>query len=487
MRAGARPLLYAVGMSLRTRLFLGVGGLVALLVGVQWWWARGLAAALSKEVGDLAVLVGHSMMSSFHFAVPEQECPEGKTCKSRVVIHQLEARPGESRQAHVVAVGPEAEKLIEETKLDIKLRVETEPAEPAGDKKFFVFGAPKGKRVLTVKGPGSEVQRVPIPDEGFSDKIERFQKQMLWGTAGLLGLGFLLAAVVAHRVSAPLSRLAGAARQVGEGSLGAQVSARAAGEVGEAIQAFNRMSSQLATLDAKNRELRAAKHLGEIGEIARGLAHALRNPLHALGLSVEELAAQGEGGAQDLAEAARRQIRRIDQSIRSFLALASQGGGAATTVEVGGLVEDVVLEAIQDSRGRVRIGVDMAEDLPPLVAVEPELRAVLQALLVNAVEASPEGGDVGLRVERAAGERIRITIDDEGPGVPEEIRARLFTPHLTTKANGSGMGLFLAHRIATNRYGGRLELVPRSVGKGGTSAVLELGPRRPEEGDDADA
>jgi signal transduction histidine kinase len=474
-------------MALRTRLFLGVGGLVALLVGAQWWWARGLASALSKEIGNVAVLVGHSMMSGmsgFQLSAPEEECPEGKTCAKRVVVHRVDAKTGETREERVVAVGPEAEKVIQETKLDVSLRVEDAPGKEAGEAKFFVFGAPHGKRVLTVSGPGTEVQRIPIPDEGFADQVAQFQKRMLLGSAGLLGLGILLAAFVAHRVSAPLSRLAGAARQVGEGSFGAQVAAKAPGEVGEAIQAFNRMSSQLAALDAKNRELRAARHLGEIGEIARGLAHALRNPLHALGLSVEELASQGDGKSEGLADSARRQIRRIDQSIRSFLALASQGGGAAAPVAVGELVQDVALEAIQDSRGKVRITVEAGDDLPPLEAVEPELRAVLQALLVNAVEASPEGGAVEISVDRAGDERVRITIDDEGPGLPEEIRARLFTPHLTTKANGSGMGLFLAHRIATTRYGGRLELEPRTAG--GTSAVLEIGPRRPEEGAESD-
>jgi nitrogen-specific signal transduction histidine kinase len=65
-----------------------------------------------------------------------------------------------------------------------------------------------------------------------------------------------------------------------------------------------------------------------------------------------------------------------------------------------------------------------------------------------------------------------LEVDDEGPGLPPEIRQRLFTPHLSTKANGSGMGLFLAHRIAGNRYGGRLELL--DLEPTGTRAVLEL-------------
>jgi signal transduction histidine kinase len=237
------------------------------------------------------------------------------------------------------------------------------------------------------------------------------------------------------------------------------------------------MSSQLAELDQRARSLQERQHLGEIGEISRGLAHTLRNPLNALGLSVEELASGGSESGE-LAESARRQIRRIDQGIRSFLVLASQGGGAVAEVDAAGMVQDVALEALQDSPGRVRLDLEGVESPRPLEAVEPELRAVVQALLVNACEASPEGGRVAVRLAEAGEGRLRLEIEDEGPGIPPEVRDRLFTPHLTTKANGSGMGLFLAHRIATGRYGGTLELL--EAPGGGTLAVLEIGDRRDE-------
>ena len=132
---------------------------------------------------------------------------------------------------------------------------------------------------------------------------------------------------------------------------------------------------------------------------------------------------------------------------------------------------------------RVRLDVDKADGLPRLDAVEPELRAVLQALVVNAVEASPEAGRVTVRAAGAGPGRLRVEIEDEGEGLAEEIRERLFTPHLSTKANGSGMGLFLAHRIATTRYGGSLELLDRD--QQGTRAVLEIGARTPAAGEEA--
>ncbi|MEE8525974.1 MAG: HAMP domain-containing sensor histidine kinase, partial [Thermoanaerobaculia bacterium] len=339
------------------------------------------------------------------------------------------------------------------------------------------------ERYLWMGGPRHLTRRFEIPQQGMRQKLDGFSRKLLLASLGILAVGLVLAGAVADRVSAPLRRLAGAAREVGEGALGTRVPEAASGEVGQAITAFNRMSERLAELEAKTRELSARQHLGEIGEIARGLAHSLRNPLNALGLSVEELAAgarEGDGDENpELADSARRQIRRIDRSIRSFLALASQGGGAAEDVDLAELAEDVALEALQDSRGRVRVQVDVIGDaepgLAPLSAVEPELRAVVQALVVNAVEASPEGGTVTVRLRSADDGRIRLEVEDRGPGLPPEVRDKLFTPHLSTKASGSGMGLFLAHRIATNRYRGRLDLV--DLEPTGTRAVLELGGR----------
>ncbi|MFQ5720465.1 MAG: ATP-binding protein [Acidobacteriota bacterium] len=268
------------------------------------------------------------------------------------------------------------------------------------------------------------------------------------------------------------------AQEVCDGKLGVRAPETASGEVGEAIRSFNRMSARLQELDAAAREMRTQQHLGEIGEIGRGLAHTLRNPLNALGLSLEELAERAPDGdaSDELVESARRQIRRMDHSIRSFLALASGGAGDLEPVNLRALVQDVVLEVLQDTRHRTPIEIEpgAAGAAEPVIdGIGAELRAVVQALVVNAVEASPPGSAVRLRLTPAGrGERIGLEIDDAGAGLPPEVRERLFTPHTTTKATGSGMGLFLAHRIATGWYAGRLEIrdrVPR-----GSTAVLEL-------------
>lgn len=442
-------------MSLRLKLFLIFGGLLALLVLAQGWLVRSLAQDLEGELGAVAFVIGRSVAEAVGDGEPLPMPPlagveEGET---DVQVHAFRWHgPGE--------VSGDEPKMFEH-KLIVKLeKGEKEPA-------------------LALLGP-QFMHRIPVPQEGLREKLELFSRRLLLGSLGLLGAGLLVAAVVAHRVARPLHQLAQTAREVGEGALGAQVAGGAGGEVGQAIVAFNRMSDRLRELEARNRELSARRQLGEIGEIARGLAHALRNPLNALGLTVEELAGRAprETGATELAGTARRQIRRVDQSIRSFLALASEGQRLVQEVDVGVLAEDVALEVLQDAAGRVRLTIDREENLPRLAAVPAELRAVLQALVVNAVEASPDGGQVRLAVMAAETGRVRFEVDDEGPGLPAMVRAELFTPHVSTKANGSGMGLFLAHRIATARYGGRLELLDRQPR--GTRAVLEIAARREE-------
>ena len=352
-----------------------------------------------------------------------------------------------------------------------------------GREVFFRLARDGGSRFLTVE-QSDRVSQVPIP-QANREALERFQTKLWLGSGLIVALGLLAAAWLAHRVSTPLRDLSAAATEVGDGAFGTRVEAGSGDrEIRNTVQAFNSMSSRLAELDAETRRLEALRHMGELGDVARGLAHTLRNPLNALGLSVEELAARSasaEATDEDdgLVESARRQIRRIDRGIRSFLLLASQSGGAMEEaaieeVDIAELVRDVALEALQDNPGyQLELHVEQAASLS---AVEAELRAVVQALVVNALEASPSGGVVDVRLDEATqGDGWVLRVDDQGPGLAPEIRRRLFTPHLSTKANGSGMGLFLAHRIASHRYGGRLDLL--DLDEGGTRAELKLRPR----------
>ncbi len=494
-------------MSLRRRLFLLLGGLICLLLAGQWLLFRSLTQAVTDDVRTVAFRVGEEILSGFSYRtesrqaaggegapdnLPAGEGAGGGATETHVVVVTTDTERAAAEAAPAARSGAEAHEVLLRRELHFKspapAAAAATPADTAGGAVVAGESDPAGPQlrkmvletdaardVLFVRGPAMQ-RRIPIPNAAIATTLERFGSRLLLGNLALLAVGLLAAAVLSHRLTRPLASLTAAAERVGSGELGAAIEVGQAArpdEVGRAITAFNRMSARLAELDRENRRLAAAEQLSELGEVARGLAHSLRNPLNALGLAIEQVGAPAE-----VVEGSRRQIRRMDGALRSFLALASAGSAQAEPVDLAQLAREVALEALQDGGGQVRIEVE-SEGVGPwsVAAVPAELKATVQALVVNAVEASPPGGRVAIRLERGAGNGVRMTIDDEGGGLREEVRQRLFEPHVTTKPHGSGMGLFLAHRLVSGRYGGVLRLEPRAPAGTGTRVTLEVGDR----------
>ncbi|MEM9556975.1 MAG: HAMP domain-containing sensor histidine kinase [Acidobacteriota bacterium] len=512
-------------MTLRLRLFLVFGGLLALSIVAQHLYLRALTDDFEAEVDRVAVLVGGSVAAALdhEFTV----APETSAQSMQFAYDLVASAPGTSvltsdgaaaasqdptTNPHVVIVHDQTVERIDGETIFVERRVRHLPGPPgaAHDDRVHDFDETHDDTPHSADGRQVRVEvehysgddedgerrflwlahadhetRVPIPQGGMRERLADLRRDMLLASLALLGGGLLIAAVVARRVAAPLQRLADATTAVGGGALGTRVEPDAADhEVRRVIEAFNAMSARLAQLDADARRAAGQRQLAEIGEVARGLAHSLRNPLNALGLTIDELIASGPDSSDErrtAADTARRQIRRLDHTVRSFLALTNRDDALdALPVDLLELAHDVALEALQDAAGRVRVVVDEDLDAPVdqrsflVRAVPAELRAAVQALITNAVEASPAGATVRLYLRRT-GERVRLTIEDEGAGVPASVRARLFTPHTTDKAHGAGMGLFLAHRLAVHRYSGSLRLDDRP--EGGTAAHLELGDR----------
>jgi len=477
-------------MTLRLRIFLLVAGLVLAVVAGQALLVRSLAGRIDHDVRTVATSVGRDILSGFFFETRVEATnheASGERVLTFVTKEQSPDSPLAAPESAASEDGTARWVIRQETRTrdpsgeHVERRIETELRPGPGTESFSLEPDP-GSDVLFLRGPLPE-RRIAIPVSPVASTLGQFQRRALVGSLALLLAGLVAAGVLAHRTTRPLAELAAATRRVGAGELGAVVADGATrpdgrrDEIGEVVAGFNAMSLRLAELDRDNRRLAESEHLSELAEVARGLAHTLRNPLNALGLAVERLAGERDAHrAEELAESCRRQIRRVDGSLRGFLALATAAAARAEPTEVGSLARDVALEAIQDAGGRVRIDVEAAGQLE-LPAVPAELKAMLQALVVNACEASPTGGRVVVRVE-PVDDGARITIDDEGGGVAAEVAARLFAPHVTTKPHGSGMGLYLARRLAQSRYGGEVELVPRSGG--GTRASLVVGPRRAE-------
>jgi signal transduction histidine kinase len=137
----------------------------------------------------------------------------------------------------------------------------------------------------------------------------------------------------------------------------------------------------------------------------------------------------------------------------------------------------VVLEAVQQG---TPVRFDEATDHTPVSVVVTAVRAALANLVENAAEVTPKDQPVEVAVLRD-GDFAVATVRDHGPGLPDDVRQRLFEPHVTTKVGGSGMGLFLARQLVVGMHGGSIEIDDHP--EGGTIAVVKLLLRRDEDCD----
>ena len=351
-------------------------------------------------------------------------------------------------------------------------RVETAIDGPFKERKLVLKvedGDEKDNRFLVVTEDDRRLHRIPIP---VSPTVTRIRENMREGAAvgGLLLMaGLFASAILASRMTRPLRSLAEGADLLGRGDLGVQVPESAPGEVGDLQRAFNRMSQRLQVLEGERQVWQQREHLAQLGDLSRGLAHTLRNPLHTLGLAVEELA-NGDSTRQDLVETSRAQIRRIDRWLRSFLALGAEESVEPEEIDLGDLVKGVILESVQQGAD---IQVEERDELSVRV-VPGAMRAAIGNLVENAAQASPPGKAIEVTMWRD-GETAVVSIVDRGGGLPPEVKERLFSPHVTTKVGGAGMGLFLARQLIVGMHGGALEL--EDADGGGTAATIRSAAR----------
>ncbi len=229
---------------------------------------------------------------------------------------------------------------------------------------------------------------------------------------------------------------------------------------------------------------RSAERTLDFEALAAGLAHEIKNPLAGLQGSAELLAREAEGPAREYAAVIAREAKRVDGLVRELLDLARPAALQTAPVDVHDVVGDVLVLA-RGIPGADRVAFVERYDpsLPPVLGDEEKLTQVVLNLVRNALDALAERPDpvitfetgvASLRVRSASGRTrplARISIRDNGTGIPEAMLQRLFTPFATSKPHGTGLGLAISRRIA-DAHGGRIEV--RNRAGGGVEATLYL-------------
>jgi signal transduction histidine kinase len=333
-------------------------------------------------------------------------------------------------------------------------------------------------------GSGASVQIVVTKrkDELYRT-LASIDRTVLLAAVALTGAALVLAVLLARSLGRPIADLAAEARKVATDQAN-PLRVRGSGEIAELVHAFDRMLEDLATT---RRRLAATSRVAAWREVARRVAHEVKNPLAPIRAAVEtlrRLRARGDPAFDEYFDEATRtvlhEVHRISNIVTEFTRFARLPPPRLQEVDVVEAVRHV-LHLQRSTADGVQLEDDVKGRIPRLSADRDQIVQVLVNLVQNAVEAArgEPFGRVVVRVEARRPGLVDITVEDNGPGIAPEILTRLFEPYTSTKAEGTGLGLAIAQRIAIE-HDGELSYLAKDLGARGATFrfVLSIeGPR----------
>jgi len=300
---------------------------------------------------------------------------------------------------------------------------------------------------------------------------------LLVGGGGIV-LAILLSSWASARVTRPIEQLAQAAQEVADGNWKTSVEVEGRDEVGQLAESFNRMTTELL---AQKERLVQTERVAAWRELARRLAHELKNPLFPLQLTVENLMRartqspeQFEEMFEESARTLLAEIANLKGIIGRFSEFSKMPQPQLQQVQVNEVARGVaqLFQAQLQAPGRKEIAcnLELDNELDPIAADPDLLHRALSNLVLNAMDAMPNGGTLTLRT-RADNGNVVVEVSDSGSGLTREECERIFTPYYTSKQHGTGLGLAIVQSVVSD-HGGRIG-VQSEPGKG-TTFVIEL-------------
>ncbi len=293
---------------------------------------------------------------------------------------------------------------------------------------------------------------------------------------GVILVGLVLGWWVSARVTRPIEQLAKGAREVAAGHWGVRVEVHSRDEIGQLANTFNEMTRQLAE---QRERLVQTERVAAWRELARRLAHELKNPLFPLQLTVENLQrARGQTSEQfdevffESTATLRAELENLKAIVSRFSDFAKMPAPEFEPVDLNDFVRSVVklFEPQLCAVGRPPITPELYldEDLARPQADPILLRRALENLVLNSLDAMPTGGTLTVRTSQHNGS-VRLDVSDTGAGLTPEECARLFTPYYTSKQHGTGLGLAIVQSVVSD-HGGKIS-VESAPGAGATFRI----------------
>lgn len=273
-----------------------------------------------------------------------------------------------------------------------------------------------------------------------------------------VAFGLILSGVIAAHITRPVKELAEAAWQIGGGNWQVHVEPASQDEIGQLAQAFNQMTQELI---AQKERLVQTERVAAWRELARRLAHELKNPLFPLQLTVENLLRAREAGQEQFEEVFREststlltEIANLKTIIGRFSDFSKMPAPQLQAVDLNEIVRSVV-QLFQGQFAREPAGIKTVlqlDSVPPVSADPILLRRVVENLVLNAIDAMPKGGRLTFRTLTADKYGV-FELSDTGIGLTPEECERLFTPYYTSKQHGTGLGLAIVQSVISDHKG----------------------------------
>jgi signal transduction histidine kinase len=304
---------------------------------------------------------------------------------------------------------------------------------------------------------------------------------IVYGVVIFVLVGIVLWLLIVRLVTQPVRHVLDQMRKVQTGDLDARAVTETADEVGELASEFNAMVQSLDNAtreleESHEKQIQQAGKLASIGELASGIAHEIRNPLAGIGAAVEVLSEENDLNGQrvEIVGEIRRQITRLNRTLHDLLEFARLRDPEIAPCDVNEFIRPMLALVRPDAQKcHITIEEHYGTDLPGTSADVGQMQQALLNILLNGVQAMPNGGTLTISTEsaeRGGSDAVRIQVRDTGVGIAREHLAKIFSPFFTTKHRGTGLGLSITRTIVEKHHG--IITVESEPGKGTTFTLV---------------
>lgn len=409
----------------------------------------------------LLCLFGSVAVITRHFF---QESVSQMESQAMDIAHSLEIRLEEGFDSDYGALETELMDLYRG--VDIKLDEDTDTGNKAS---YTIQRLENGSFERVAKVPLMNANRPVLMTISMTVKpqteiLRAFRNRYMMAliTVFVIALGLMMYFI--GKALRPLIRLSESCAAIGKGRLVTVNTRGGSGEILALERTFNGMVESLREKEVMEGKLRQAQRLSALGNLAAGVAHDVRNPLNAIKLlsthALDSLDTGGHPAAKPLRTIS-AEVDRLEEIISSFLSLARETELRPEPWEVDALLSECVHLLRQDAEARgIRLGSDLHAAGVMLMLDSKQWKRAILNILLNALEACPQGGRVRV-FSRRTDTRCEIEIRDDGPGIPKEILEQVFDPYFTTKPGGTGLGLSITRGIV-EEHGGTVDVTSSS-------------------------